>query len=304
MRFHEYKDTYLLHKPNLSKDITPELFYAAQMYKSVKQPGDFNQLIMEKEWVKDGRPYYNVYPKIIPHLFKVKEENVPVESINLPLKTLALRFPVEECPDLSFEYEGKTYYLRTAIIGQYLDASFNKPGEPSKIQSILVYMDIGEYVDDSLIYTYQRIPLVPGTTVGEAVTKLPSELFGVIAPRWFFDKILRMICTLCLLSKDIDDALVIPDLINSDKKKLDTASNEEVARLHAKAKRNGKFGWNIGDRMMVAPHVRSGTPLALYWVGKGRTQMLYRSRKGCVVHRKIVNTLPTGYQPEPDLVTE
>lgn len=303
MKFHEYKDTYLLYKPQLPRSITQEQFYQIQLHQHAAVPGDFNHLIMERQWVKDGRPYYNMFPKIIPHLFRVKEQNVPVESISLPLDTLVLRFP-EKCEDLYFEYDGVKHYLKTVMLGRFLDKGLSKPSEPPKYYSLLAYMDVGESDENDVVYTYQRIPLVPGTTIGQAVKGLPSDLHGVIAPGWFFDKVLKMICTICLLSKNIDDAIIIPDLLNSDKKKLDSLSNEDFDRLHAKAKRNGKFGWNVGEQMTVAPHVRSGSPLALYWTGKGRTQMTYRPRKGCVVHRKIVNTLPTGYQSEPNLVTE
>lgn len=135
MKFNGYKDMYLRHKKFFPKEITQNFFYDSQLAACVesRDSGKYNNLLLEREWIRAGRPYYNVFPKIIPHLLKVNENNVPVESVQLPLRNLLLRFP-ENCPELSFEFKGQTYYLKTALLGQHLEASYL----PQHVESILV----------------------------------------------------------------------------------------------------------------------------------------------------------------------
>ena len=67
------------------------------------------------------------------------------------------------------------------------------------------------------------------------------------------------------------------------------------AKYIEKAKRRGKFGWSVGKDLQISPHIRAACPAALYWTGKGRKTPKIRFRKGCVVHKKKLQNIPTGY---------
>ena len=62
-----------------------------------------------------------------------------------------------------------------------------------------------------------------------------------------------------------------------------------------RAKRRGKIGWNVGRNIEVSPHIRGPSPAALYWTGKGHSVPIIRFRAGCVVHKKKISEIPTGF---------
>ena len=66
-------------------------------------------------------------------------------------------------------------------------------------------------------------------------------------------------------------------------------------RLVEKAIRRGNYGFNVGRSIEVSPHVRSSSPAALYWTGQGRKIPKIRFRRGTVVHRKRLASVPTGF---------
>ncbi len=64
-----------------------------------------------------------------------------------------------------------------------------------------------------------------------------------------------------------------------------------------RARRRGKLGWNVGQRIEVMPHYRRPHP-ALVWTGHGRTVPRIVLRKGSVVHRDVLARVPTGFVGE------
>jgi len=65
----------------------------------------------------------------------------------------------------------------------------------------------------------------------------------------------------------------------------------------AKAHRRGKVGWNVGRHVEVIPHYRR-PHLMLAWTGPGRSVPKIVPRRGSVVHRSIVEKVPTGFMVE------
>lgn len=298
MKFHDYVDSFAFARRLGFKGDYHEYFEdALRRAFSRNSNDDYNQLITERLWVKLDRPYYNVFPKIVPHLLKVDEFKVPVESVKLPLQALVFRFS-ENCPDLSFQFKGETYYLKTVLVGRFPQA--NSKGETVG-ESLTIWIDIGEEENGNTVYTFQSMPIRAGESVGQVMQdlpRMPPDGKSVEVPDEFHIKVIRLVCSISMISTDIEDALIFPDVLNADKGKLDKASKQDVERFHDKAKRRGKFGWNVGEQLSVSPHIRAGCLLAVYWTGPGRTTKTLRPRKGCVVHRKLVKTLPTGFDPE------
>jgi hypothetical protein len=66
----------------------------------------FNQMLNEKDWEKLHRPYYNLYPAIVPMLTRL---NLDLDSdlIRLPLPALCVRFPKDLARNpLQFDWKG------------------------------------------------------------------------------------------------------------------------------------------------------------------------------------------------------
>ena len=142
-----------------------------------------NQFVMEKDWLHSRRPFYKVYPGIIPHLRKLKIDKVPTESVRLPLSPLAFRF-AEGDESFAFEWQGKTYRLRTLLAGEYEEAAVDinvamsrnpkvPEGTPMR-RTLTLWMDWGERERDALcgadapVMLFRKLLLDPGLTCEEA----------------------------------------------------------------------------------------------------------------------------------------
>jgi hypothetical protein len=99
----------------------------------------------------------------------------------------------------------------------------------------------------------------------------------------------RLCCTLCLL--DEDPEVISPDVLAEDRAMYETTGDPKYVQ---KALRRGKVGWDIGRHIEVMPHYRR-PHFALVWTGPGRKVPKVVKRKGCLVHREVVERIPTGF---------
>jgi hypothetical protein len=116
-----------------------------------------------------------------------------------------------------------------------------------------------------------------------------SADMGVQIPETLIDDCVRLCCSLCLLEND--PSVIEPDVLTKDRDKFEASGDE---RYVDKAHRRGKIGWNVGRRIEVAPHYRR-PHMALVWTGHGRTVPKIVPRRGSVVHRELVEKVPSGF---------
>lgn len=240
----------------------------------------YKRAFSEERWWGANRPYYKVWPKIIPYLTRLRHADIPCAHIKTPMDCIAFRFPKQDNP---LEFDGGQ--ARTIIV----DKTMNE---------IIMWIDFGEVDSGGIpILTYKVMDLEQ-PTVEKALTSLKEDTNmkeGLQIPR---DKIMdcvRVVIGVFLLSEDAEDGLIEPDVLSKDKHKFARTKDEKFVK---KAIRRGKLGWNVGGRIEVSPHWRSPSPLALYWVGPGRKKPVYRYRRGTVVKRNIAKKLPTGHMQE------
>jgi hypothetical protein len=142
-------------------------------------------------------------------------------------------------------------------------------------------------------------PMKAGMMFGEMIgdtydkmckVQMPTKSNTVLIPKTLFDAAIKIVCV-CLLLEN-DPKVIQPDVLNDDLAKWKATLDPKYVE---KAKRRGKFGWVIGRDIEVSPHMRGPSLFALYWTGKGRTIPIIRHRAGCIVHRKVIEKIPTGY---------
>jgi|694.fasta_scaffold53406_7 hypothetical protein len=245
------------------------------------------KLRLEENWFNNKRPYYNIYPSIIPSLTKISLESLTVDYINLPLPELLLRFPNADHP-LRFWHDKKEYAVKTIMVADKFRFD-NKPNE----DFLIFWIDIGEVVLDWNVQLFRLLCKKPGTTVTDAFNLLathPSKDEGVKYPDDFIENCAKLVCTLCLMAND--EFVVQPEVLSSDEEKYEKTKDPKYV---TKAINRGKYGWNVGKNIEIVPHVRSACPAALYWTGVGKKIPKIRFRRGCIVHRKKLNDIPTGY---------
>jgi hypothetical protein len=271
----------------------------------ISEVDPFTPALLETErlWCEARRPYYNVWPGIIPGLTKLKLD-IDAGYFSLPLPELLIRLPVKADHPLKFEYEGKQWALRNVLCAN-TDLKYSaKKGDPHYIpgftgqfvKAISYQIDIGECIDglpDLPVRQYKHILVEPGRSIEWSFTHIPtheSAERGVLYPAWFNEDVARLICTVCLMATDPE--IVEPEVLASDEERY---SKTRDSALVDKAHRRGKVGWNVGKDIEVVPHYRRACPAALYWTGEGRRFPKIRFRKGSVVHRKRLASVPTGF---------
>ena len=265
---------------------TADDFYRAAFAAAVAQgSGQFyGQLMNERDWEQAHRPYYNVWPSIVPMLTRL---NLDLDSalIKLPVPALCVRFPEQNNP-LAFDWKGK----QTEILCMLM-------GEINEGRGLSILIDVGEGMTDGEdfgvpIYTYRNFRRQEGLTVEEALQEIGSDELaelGVQIPDSLVIDCVRLCCSLCLLEND--PSVIEPDVLSKDRAKYEASGGQKYID---KAHRRGKVGWNVGKRMEVVPHYRR-PHMMLAWTGSGRAVPRIVPRRGSVVHREKVEKVPSGF---------
>jgi hypothetical protein len=147
-------------------------------------------------------------------------------------------------------------------------------------------------IADTPVYTYRNFRCVEGRNVEEDLRDLPIDAtarVGLQLPIELEQNLVRLACTLCLLGND--PTILEPDVLSKDRAKWEATKDQKYVD---RARRRGKRGWLVGAHVEVIPHVRRPHP-ALVWTGKGRTVPRIVMRKGSIVHRNVVERVPTGH---------
>ena len=249
----------------------------------VKSGQFFGQMHNERDWEKARRPYYNMWPSIIPMLTRL---NLDLDSglIRLPLPALCIRFPKDTAKNpLKFDWKGDEIAVRCILLGEINQGT-----------GLSVQVDIGEVRPMGVpIYTYRNFPREPGLTVEKAVAGLEAKgllpEIGIQVPDSFVTDCIRLCCSLCLLEND--PSIISPDVLADDRAKFEASGDQ---RFVDKAHRRGKVGWDVGKHIEVIPHFRR-PHMTLVWTGSGRAVPRIVPRRGSIVHREAVEKLPSGF---------
>ncbi len=244
----------------------------------------YNQMLNERDWEKAHRPYYNLWPSIVPMLTRL-DLDLDSDLIRLPLPALCIRFPRDPARNpLKFDWKGKEVTVRCIMMGEINDGT-----------GLSVLMDIGEVMGGVgvPIYTYRNFPRRPGLTVEQSLASLGTKgLFaeiGIVVPDALVMDCVRLCCSLCLLEND--PSIISPDVLADDRAKFEASGDQKFVD---KAHRRGKVGWDVGQHIEVIPHYRR-PHMTLVWTGHGRVVPRIVPRRGSVVHREVVEKVPSGF---------
>lgn len=304
MEFYKYVDSWTWAKKlGLATQFTDRSeFWQFQEESSIAMKAAFvwRQTEMEKAWIKLERPYYQVFPAIIPMLLRLKL-SLPCSALTkMTIEPVELRLPVKGNEDL-FQFvdskTGKTHRVESVIFGIQEVPTAHQSTELCK--GLVVFYDVGERHDYGFpILMSKFFPLREDLSLQEACDLLPkhhSYYEGIIIPDHIILNVVKLCACVALIDQDPD--VVSADILVDDLRKWDQASSEERMRLIEKAHRRGKKGWNIGKEIEVLPHYRRPHP-AVVWTGKGRALGKIVMRKGSIVHRNKVTSVPTGFESD------
>jgi hypothetical protein len=314
MEFYKYQPLWGLLKQvgNRSFFGNKEQFFAhyAETAELSNNPFAYRRGLLEDLWERIERPYYNLYPAIVPMLLGLRLD-IPCSSLkDISIQPIEVRLPVDLDSSLkntsTHSIEGNSTGLvwpegriKSLLMGiqpvpESVDSEMLVPG-------LVIAFDIGEVDEHNHpILSFKFFPLREDMTIEEAVNLLPPHQsfdVGVPIPQETMTAVVKLCACIALIDSDSD--IIAPDILVADKAKWEGASEAARLALLEKAKRRGKNGWNIGSEIQYAPHYRRPHP-ALVHVGKGRMLTRIVMRKGSVVHRGKLISIPTGFDTEQE----
>ena len=301
MEFYKYQPLWCLLKQvgNRSFFGNKEQFFAhySETAELSNNPFAYRRGLLEDLWERIERPYYNLYPAIVPMLLGLRLD-IPCSSLkDISIQPIEVRLPKDltalEAPGLVWA-EGRIKSLLMGIqpVPESVDSEMLVPG-------LVIAFDIGEVDEHNHpILSFKFFPLREDMTIEEATSLLPPHQsfdVGIPIPQETMTALVKLCACIALIDSDSD--IIAPDILVADKAKWEGASEAARLALLEKAKRRGKNGWNIGSEIQYAPHYRRPHP-ALVRVGKGRMLTRIVMRKGSVVHRGKLISIPTGFDTE------
>jgi len=178
-------------KAGIAEDEFYELAFAEAI--AINSPQFFNQLNTERDWEQARKPYYNVWPSIVPMLTRL-DLDLDSALIQLPLPALCIRLPKQHNP-MTFDWQDQPFEIRCMLLSEINGG-----------RGLSILIDVGETMDnDPLkipIYTYRSFPRRSGLTVEQSLAGLGKGItadMGVQAPEDLIMDCVRLCCSLCLL---------------------------------------------------------------------------------------------------------
>jgi len=252
----------------------------AEMYRDARamdDPVSRAWVTVEPQWIAARKPYYLVYPSIIPALTRLKLD-LDCDLVRLPISSLLFRLPKGNALG---EPEPRCILAFTA------------PADEGGT-NLGILIDFGERIPGTPypLYTGRTFNLTPGLTVERSIaniTRIVGTNLGLEIQESVIMDCLRLVLTRCLLADD--PSIIEPDVLTKDQQRWDAGHDPKLVE---KAHRRGKVGWIVGRQIEVLPHYRRPHP-CLVWTGPGRTVPKIVLRSGSVVHREIIERMPSGY---------
>ncbi len=267
MDFYEYTSTFEAVAPKCSwqefyKQVLLDIIKDGILSKNRDAPSCFNHGEAEKTWYACKKPYYKLYPEVLPWIYEAARLDVPNELLRLPFSSIVIRFPKNHRYDfLSID---EKHFARSILMTEIRDGNVvDLPTAATVAQSndIIIWIDFGEKLDGIPICSYQHLVFKEGMTVEESLQIAQSdrdpEERGLFIPNDIMRNCLRIAAAVCFLSTGADK-IVEADVLNKDMLKYIQAENDKdenkQKKIRQRAKQRGKHGWTIGrNRELLFP---------------------------------------------------
>lgn len=264
-------------------------FYQSELF---FDPLSFRHAEFELNWRRNNKPYYDVYPCIVPMLKSLKLD-FPSSQISKPsgLDQLLVRLP-----------EGEMCKFLWISFG----ISAAKRHSDQLVNCVTIGFDFGERVQrGDLLLPVHEIRIIPLTNrnFDETIAGLSRDprSIGDEPDSQIMQDYTKLALTICMLGEDED--LIQPQVLTDDERKL---TEQNKMKLVDKARRRGKHGYSIGKDLDFGgldatksedgkcPHYRK-PHLAVVHYGKGRIETKIVLRRGSVINKSKLLEVPTGY---------
>ncbi|HVC98191.1 MAG TPA: hypothetical protein VND64_31260 [Pirellulales bacterium] len=238
MEFYEYRSFYETSRKS-SERLGVEQFYERIATILQRQMGTVEQRRVvsflgnaELAWHRAGRPYYKLWPGVIP-LFSDVSVDIPVDYLRLPFTSFVLRFPKGDNPlRLPDSREIQTIFVHDELLG-------------GGLRQIGLEIGIGGEGEGFLPL---HLACEPGLSIEQAFQVIPGDKEAPV-PNELREQCLRIVVSVCFIATGAATKLIQPDVFSDDLRRYLEATEKDpplAEKLVAKARRKGRLGWNIG----------------------------------------------------------
>lgn len=213
------------------------------------------RLITEVNWVSIGSPYYKIHPKMVTKLCKSDLTKIPSLMLKMPhgLNVVNIRF-CQQHPEFTVDEQHNSNAVLPA-------GSFLRSILMSKHDGLISFiMDFGLF--DKMgqsIYSLFGIFPKESFSIQECIDQSVALFDQRIHPYYrMIANIMRLAVTIGFLSDN--PTICEADVLNADRAKYADADDERREVIAARARRKGKFGFNIGTDLMFLGERQSSKP--------------------------------------------
>jgi hypothetical protein len=243
---------------------------------SMDEAGGLHEMLRLGEeylWIIAGKPYYNIHPKMAGHLCNCRLDNLPASYLEVPggFDAVLIRF-AGPSPELQV---GEGEYVRSILMARSItslpgDAFVNlidhgqPPTEFGSIADTLTFrIDLGDRGEcDTLSYIRDwviSVRLLPDRNLDQEFATFEDAAPELIAPgtrrREVLENCLRLIATVGLIANSPEENLLQYDVLSKDRAAFAEADAERRQQLIDRARRRGKYGWNVGTNELLVGEV-------------------------------------------------
>lgn len=244
---------------------------------SAKDATCFAACRLEEMWVKENRPFYNVWPPVLEMIEKVDLRGVKVAHIKWPVSPLLLKFP-----------DGNEFQWLLAAQDESSGHSILVLAYTSTWEAVLPVRN-DEHLEQLLSFVNQAEITDNGMKISHATVN-------------YAEWCVRVVVLASLLADD--PRIIQPVVLAKDRHEYMVTKDEERKKLlELRSIRKQGMGFEIGrewhETRDTSPHFRNAH-LCLFWTGKERSQPVIKLRKGCMVQPRKMLEIPTGYMGPED----
>lgn len=270
------------------KNISEDELYTIELENilatNFKTPGNqlkrMIRLAVERIWIKSGKPYYNVHPKMVESLCKVNLEKIPSEFVEIPanLDVVCFRFS-DQIPTRYVENTGfvavldevikdSPVYCKSVLFSRLNADPEKSPFPPEYLGQFILIIDEGFRVKSDGITRTLCNMVTFSAKKDQSITDAIKETINNFSES-HLDKVmmltmgerlsnlLKVVISSGFMANSLDEGLVVPDVLSKDRVALQEAERrkdtEKIKQIVERAHRRGKLGYNIGtNEMFVA----------------------------------------------------
>ncbi len=297
MRFHDYKSI----RPAGERGSSTE-----QLRQMLIEPtttdarrGAAIHASMELAWRLGGRPFYNVYPVAI-ELCRKTQLRMKWGDAPFPLRSIVFRFPAGHEPHGVAAALVRAPSLARESLHEYVHQTTL---EIVRHASSVPLISAIQFTDGKCLYHVFDHDGISDVEVGDAIPDVAADA-ARLSPKGFLpdsinagELMVRLVVFAALLANGTD--LITPVILAADREEYDATTDEDrKLQLEQRAANRVGIGFDIGRQMeierSVSPHWRC-PHYALFHTGPGGAKPELRLRSGCVVNKRELSSVPTGF---------